>query len=70
MWSFSTDSDYQAKLDWADAFVRGEVEPLDLAFPGRHYHRPANAIRSVINPLKQRVREAGLWATHLGPELG
>jgi len=70
MWDFATDSDYQAKLEWADAFVRDEVEPLDLAFPERHYHRPTNAIRSVINPLKQQVRDAGLWATHLGPELG
>jgi acyl-CoA dehydrogenase len=70
MWDFTTDSAYQAKLDWADSFVRDEVEPLDLAFPGRQYHRPTNAIRSVINPLKQTVRDAGLWATHLGPELG
>jgi len=28
-WDFETDPEYQAKLDWADAFVREEVEPLD-----------------------------------------
>ncbi|QTQ34680.1 Acyl-CoA dehydrogenase/oxidase [Aromatoleum petrolei] len=27
-------------------------------------------MRPVIDPLKARVKEMGLWATHLGPELG
>ena len=27
---FETEPEFQAKLDWADAFVREEVEPLDL----------------------------------------
>lgn len=31
-WDFETDPEYQAKLDWADAFVREEVEPLDLVW--------------------------------------
>ena len=28
-WDFETEPEYQAKLDWADASVRKEVEPLD-----------------------------------------
>ena len=28
-WDFETDAEYQELLDWADAFVREEVEPLD-----------------------------------------
>ena len=32
-WDFETDPEYQELLDWADEFVREEVEPLDLAFP-------------------------------------
>ncbi|NED66402.1 acyl-CoA dehydrogenase, partial [Streptomyces sp. SID10244] len=28
------------------------------------------ARRKAIDPLKERVRQKGLWATHLGPELG
>ena len=28
MWDFETDPDYQRDLDWANEFVRGEVEPL------------------------------------------
>ena len=39
-WDFETDPEYQEKLDWADEFVREEVEPLDLAVPARAV-RPA-----------------------------
>jgi acyl-CoA dehydrogenase len=69
-WDFETDPEYQQKLDWARAFVREEVEPLDLLFPGLAYTPPADNVRAIIDPLKQRVREQGLWATHLEPELG
>jgi len=33
-WDFETDPEYQAQLDWADEFVRDEVEPLDLVWRG------------------------------------
>ena len=32
-WDFETEPDFQEKLDWADAFVREEVEPLDVLWP-------------------------------------
>jgi acyl-CoA dehydrogenase len=69
-WDFSTDPEYQEKLDWADAFVREEVEPLDLIWPDRVFTPPDKAVRKVIDPLKQAVRDQGLWATHLEPALG
>jgi acyl-CoA dehydrogenase len=69
-WDFETDAEYQAQLDWASAFVRDEVEPLDLAFPGQQYVPPDDRMRQVIDPLKEEVRKHQLWATHLGPELG
>jgi acyl-CoA dehydrogenase len=69
-WDFETDPEYQEKLDWAQAFVREEVEPLDMLFPDLVFTPPSQAIRKIIDPLKQRVREAGLWATHLEPALG
>jgi acyl-CoA dehydrogenase len=69
-WDFSTEPDFQAKLDWIRDFVRDEVDPLDLAFPGRAYEPLTPALREVVDPLKQRVRDQGLWACHLGPELG
>ena len=33
MRDFETEPEFQAKLDWADPFVREEVEPLDLLWP-------------------------------------
>jgi hypothetical protein len=69
-WDFETDAEYQAQLDWADAFVRDEVEPLDLVVPGQQYVPPDERLRQVIDPLKEEVRKRRLWATHLGPELG
>ena len=33
-WDFETEPEFQEKLDWVDAFVREEVEPLDLVWPG------------------------------------
>ena len=69
-WDFETDPEYQEKLDWVDTFVREEVEPLDLAFPHLQFTPLEGKRREAIDPLKEEVRRQGLWATHLGPELG
>src|SRR3954451_8230558 len=69
-WDFETDPEYQKALDWADEFVREEGEPLDLAFPHLQFVPLDDKRRKVIDPLKEEVRRKGLWATHLGPELG
>ena len=69
-WDFETDPEYQKVLDWADEFVREEVEPLDLAFPHLQFVPLNDKRRKVIDPLKDEVRRRGLWATHMGPELG
>ncbi|CAA0127771.1 (R)-benzylsuccinyl-CoA dehydrogenase [Mycolicibacterium vanbaalenii] len=70
MWDFETDPDYQELLDWADEFVREEVEPLDLIWPHLQFTPLTETRREVVDPLKNRVRQKGLWATHLGPDLG
>ena len=72
MWSFSTDPDFQAKLDWMMDFVKTSVEPLDYRFPGHGApYDVANAeSRAAILPLQDEVRRQGLWACHLGPHLG
>ena len=31
-WDFSTEPEFQEKLDWIREFVANEIEPLDLAF--------------------------------------
>jgi acyl-CoA dehydrogenase len=69
-WDFETDPEYQAKLDWAGEFVREEVEPLDLLVPDLVFTPPDDKLRKIIDPLKEEVRRQGLWATHLGPDLG
>ncbi|MGC4963216.1 acyl-CoA dehydrogenase family protein [Gordonia sp. DT218] len=69
-WDFETDPEYQEQLDWADEFVRTEVEPLDLVWPHEQFVPLDGARRKAIDPLKEQVRQRGLWATHLGPELG
>jgi acyl-CoA dehydrogenase len=69
-WDFETDPAYQELLDWADAFVEDEVEPLDLAWPHEQFVPLNETKRKAVDPLKEEVRRKGLWATHLGPELG
>ena len=69
-WDFSTEPEFQEKLDWTDAFVRDEVEPLDLVWGDRTFHPLDDHLRAVVDPLKRAVREQKLWACHLGPELG
>ncbi|HEY5855262.1 MAG TPA: acyl-CoA dehydrogenase family protein [Aldersonia sp.] len=69
-WDFQTDPDFQEKLEWADTFVREEVEPIDLAVPHLQFVPLDEKRRKVIDPLKEEVRRQGLWATHLGQELG
>jgi acyl-CoA dehydrogenase len=68
-WDFETDPEFQKELDWVDAFVTEEVEPLDFVI--RHAWDMNDPIRQkLIPPLQDIVRQRGLWATHLGPELG
>lgn len=68
-WDFETDPEYQKLLDWADEFVREELEPLDLVLHDP-YDKSDPRVQAAIRPLQDRVREQGLWACHLGPELG
>jgi acyl-CoA dehydrogenase len=69
-WDFETEPELQVKLDWADAFVREEVEPLDLVWGGLEFTPPDDRLRKIIDPLKEDVKRQKLWATHLGPDLG
>ncbi|MGH1505955.1 MAG: acyl-CoA dehydrogenase family protein, partial [Acidimicrobiales bacterium] len=50
-------------------FVKEEVEPLDLVL-GDPYDKSNTAALELVKPLQQQVRDKGLWACHLGPELG
>jgi acyl-CoA dehydrogenase len=68
-WEFETDPEFQEELDWVEHFVRTEVEPLDFVVP--HPYDLQDPVRqALVPPLQRRVQERGLWACHLGPELG
>ena len=63
-WDFETEPAFEEKLAWMRGFVRDEIFPLetlDLDHP---------TLLRAMAPLQQRVKEEGLWAAHLEPELG
>ena len=55
MWDFSTDPEFQTELDWIDAFVREEVEPLDYVFE-TPYDLSDKAMVAATKPLMQKVK--------------
>jgi acyl-CoA dehydrogenase len=63
-WDFSTEPEFEAKLDWMRAFVREQVMPLEVLDLDWQTYRRA------IVPLQERVKQEGLWAAHLSPDLG
>ena len=65
-WDFSTDPEFQEQLDWMRTFVREEIWPLETRRPRA---RPGRLDR-IYAPLQEQVKERGLWAAHLDPELG
>jgi len=68
-WDFSTEPEFQEQLDWVERFCREEVEPLELVFPGAARSRNPK-LRALVDPLKQQVKDRGLWALFLDRELG
>lgn len=69
MWSFENDPDFQPELDWIDTFVREKVQPLDYVLGSQWNIHDPEFVR-LVRPLQAEVKERGLWACHLGPELG
>jgi alkylation response protein AidB-like acyl-CoA dehydrogenase len=68
-WDFSTEPEFQEQLDWVAHFCREEIEPLDLVFPGAVRSRSPK-VKALVDPLKQQVKDRGLWALFLDKELG
>ncbi|MEX2459550.1 MAG: acyl-CoA dehydrogenase family protein [Actinomycetota bacterium] len=65
-WDFATDPEFEPQLEWVRGFVREEVEPLETL----GLEATDDVFRAITAPMKAAVKERGLWATHLGPELG
>ncbi len=65
-WDFETEPEFQQKLDWARAFVDDDVLPLETI----ELDVTDEQWAALTSPLKLRVKDQGLWACHLDPELG
>ena len=68
-WDFSTEPEFQKKLDWVEEFCREEVEPLDYVFPYA-VRSPDPVVKAYVRSLQQQVKDQGLWAIFLDEELG
>jgi acyl-CoA dehydrogenase len=63
-WDFSTEPEFEEKLEWMRGFVREEIFPLetlDLSY---------DELSRLVRPLQDDVKAQGLWAAHLPPALG
>jgi acyl-CoA dehydrogenase len=65
-WDFSTEPEFEAKLEWMRGFVREYVWPLETLMDELGWE----GLRRAAHPLQDQVKEQGLWAAHLDPELG
>ena len=63
-WDFSTEPEFEEKLEWMRGFVREEIYPLEVLDADEATFMRTSARCS------RRSRERGLWATHLPPSLG
>jgi acyl-CoA dehydrogenase len=63
-WDFSTEPEFESKLEWMRSFVRDEIFPLETL--DLSHEKFLEAVR----PLQQQVKDKELWASHLPPELG
>jgi acyl-CoA dehydrogenase len=65
-WDFSTEPEFERQLEWMRDFVREEIWPIETI---QHDIGQAELDR-IYAPLQEQVRERGLWAAHLPPDLG
>jgi acyl-CoA dehydrogenase len=65
-WDFSTDPEFQSKLDWMRDFVREQIWPLETLTDELGWE----GLTRAMAPLQDEVKAQGLWAAHLEPELG
>jgi acyl-CoA dehydrogenase len=63
-WDFSTEPEFEARLDWMRDFVRQEVMPLEVL------DADDQTFMRIVRSLQEEVKRQGLWAAHLPPELG
>jgi acyl-CoA dehydrogenase len=62
-WDFSTEPEFEEKLEWMRGFTRDEIIPLETL------DLDAAAFERATAPLKQEVKARGLWAATSRPGL-
>lgn len=65
-WDFETEPEFQEHLDWMREFLDNEIMPLETLT----HHLSIEDHNKITSPLKEQVKERGLWACHLDAELG
>jgi acyl-CoA dehydrogenase len=68
-WEFETEPELQSELEWARTLMANDVEPLDYVLGNPYDHADPKG-RALVTDLQQQVKDRGLWACHLEPELG
>ena len=63
-WDFSTEPEFEKKLEWMREFMQEEVYPLEVL------EADERGFMRALRPLQDEVKQQKLWATHLPPELG
>ena len=65
-WDFSTEPEFEEHLAWMRDLVREEIWPIEAI--ADEVAQPE--LDRLLAPVKERVKDRGLWAAHLPPELG
>jgi acyl-CoA dehydrogenase len=65
-WDFSTEPEFEEQLEWMRGFVRAEIWPIETI----EDEIGQSELDRIYAPLQAQVKERGLWAAHLPPELG
>jgi len=58
-WDFSTDPEFETKLDWMRTFVREEIMPLETL--AERWRTPAGRVElaKIVAPMKEEVKRSG-----------
>ena len=65
-WDFSTEPEFEEQLQWMREYVREEIYPVEPIAE----EIGNDDLERIFESLRPSVRERGLWAAHLPPELG
>ncbi|MHB1836124.1 MAG: acyl-CoA dehydrogenase family protein, partial [Solirubrobacteraceae bacterium] len=65
-WDFCTEPEFERKLEWMRDLMREQILPLETL----RVELGWEGLQRAAAPLARQVREQGLWAAHLDPELG